>query len=71
MSHKHTYIYKWLLARGVMETEFNLSIKMDKGDCRYCGNTCEGEHGFSDEKGFIDICDDCLNDKLAKEELLK
>lgn len=48
--------------------EFNLS-KLNKGDCRFCGNDCEGEHSFSDEKGFIDICDDCLNDKLAGEDL--
>jgi hypothetical protein len=45
------------------------SIKIEKGDCRYCGNNCEGEHSFSDEKEFIDICDDCLNDILARKEL--
>jgi ribosome-binding protein aMBF1 (putative translation factor) len=45
-----------------------LSIKLEKGDCKYCGNDCEGEHSFSDEKEFIDVCDDCLSDKLAELE---
>jgi hypothetical protein len=49
-----------------MTEQFNLS---DKGDCRYCYNSCEGEHGFSDEKEFVNICDDCLNDRLAGDEL--
>lgn len=44
-------------------------IKINKGDCRFCGHDCEGQHGFSDEKGFIDICDDCLNNILAEKEL--
>ena len=33
-------------------------LEDDKGYCRYCYNSCEG-----------DICDDCLNDKLAGDEL--
>ena len=44
-------------------------IKLEKGDCRYCGWDCDGEHSHKEDKEFIDICDDCLNDKLAKEEL--
>jgi len=44
-------------------------IMIDKGDCRYCGNSCEGEHSFSNENDFINICDDCLSDKLAGKSL--
>ena len=47
----------------------NTIMMINKGDCRFCGNDCEGEHSFSDEKDFINICDDCLNDKLAEKEL--
>ena len=44
-------------------------ILKEKNECKYCLNDCDGEHSFSNEKGFIDICDDCLNDKLACEEV--
>ena len=44
-------------------------IKLEKGDCRYCGWDCDGEHSHKEDKEFIDICDDCLNDKLAEEDL--
>jgi hypothetical protein len=54
--------------KNEMTETFNFT---ELGDCRYCHNSCEGEHGFSDEEGFVNICDDCLNDKLAKKELLQ
>ena len=41
----------------------------EKGDCRYCHNNCEGEHSFANEKGFIDICDDCLLDHIRGYEI--
>ena len=45
----------------------NTWIMIEKGDCQFCGQNCEGEHGFSDEEGFVNVCDNCLNDILAKE----
>lgn len=44
-------------------------IMIERGDCRYCGSNCEGEHSFSDKEDFINICDDCLNNILAKKEI--
>lgn len=49
----------------------SLPLLKEPGECRYCLNDCEGEHGFSDEPGFIDICDDCLSNKLAEKEQYK
>ena len=44
-------------------------IMINKGDCRYCGSDCEGEHSFSNERDFINICDDCLNNNLSEKDL--
>lgn len=41
----------------------------EKQECRFCFNDCEREHDFKEDKEFIDICDDCLNDILSKKEV--
>ena len=41
-----------------------MMISLDKYACVECFNDCEGEH-----ESNIMICDDCLSDKLAREEV--
>lgn len=46
-------------------------LNSEKNECRYCGMDCNGQHAQVDEENFIDICDDCLCDKLSEEEVLQ
>ena len=65
---KISYVAK---GKQKMKNETCLIILKEKGECRYCLNNCEGEYGWADEKEFIDICDDCLSNKLAENENFK
>ena len=48
-----------------------MNLLKEPTECRYCFNNCDLEHSDYEQEPelFVDICDNCLSDKLAEKEL--